>query len=106
MLARRLPTITASHRVKTSQRISRRHLSLAYAKYSAMHSNDEDTHAPIVILHGLFGSKQNNRSISKYAAMMTCQFRLRFDCSRALARDLRRSVYALVSTGPNAKRKI
>lgn len=37
--------------------------------------------APIIFLHGLFGSKKNNRGISK--------------CSRALARDLGRWVYAL-----------
>ncbi|KAI9372143.1 Alpha/Beta hydrolase protein [Aspergillus egyptiacus] len=38
--------------------------------------NDQATRNPIVFLHGLFGSKQNNRSIS-----------------RALARDLKRQVY-------------
>ncbi|BCS18951.1 putative alpha/beta hydrolase [Aspergillus puulaauensis] len=37
---------------------------------------DKPTRSPIVFLHGLFGSKQNNRSIS-----------------RALARDLKREVY-------------
>ncbi|KAL3476820.1 Alpha/Beta hydrolase protein [Aspergillus californicus] len=38
--------------------------------------NDQPSRNPIVFLHGLFGSKQNNRSIS-----------------RALARDLKRQVY-------------
>ncbi|KAL2868710.1 putative alpha/beta hydrolase [Aspergillus lucknowensis] len=39
---------------------------------------DQPTHNPIVFLHGLFGSKQNNRTIS-----------------RALARDLKRQVYVV-----------
>ncbi|BAE55868.1 unnamed protein product [Aspergillus oryzae RIB40] len=39
---------------------------------------DETSQSPIVFLHGLFGSKQNNRSISK-----------------ALARDLKREVFIL-----------
>ncbi|KAL4890520.1 putative alpha/beta fold family hydrolase [Aspergillus ambiguus] len=39
---------------------------------------EEATRSPIVFLHGLFGSKQNNRSIS-----------------RALARDLKRQIFTL-----------
>ncbi|ROW08875.1 hypothetical protein VMCG_02801 [Cytospora schulzeri] len=41
-------------------------------------SDDPDRTSPILFLHGLFGSKKNNRSISK-----------------ALARDLGRSIYAI-----------
>ncbi|PSS02421.1 Alpha/Beta hydrolase protein [Coniella lustricola] len=41
-------------------------------------SNDPNHESPILFMHGLFGSKRNNRAISK-----------------ALARDLGRSIYAL-----------
>ena len=41
-----------------------RELSLAYNLHDP--SNPESGHAPLIVLHGLFGSKQNNRSISKY----------------------------------------
>ncbi|OJJ86760.1 putative alpha/beta hydrolase [Aspergillus glaucus CBS 516.65] len=40
--------------------------------------NEQAVRSPILFLHGLFGSKQNNRSIS-----------------RALARDLKRQIYTL-----------
>ena len=106
MLARRLPLLTARHCSKKTQQTSRRQLSLAYTKHSVIQSNPEDTHAPLVILHGLFGSKQNNRSISKYAVIAIRQVGLKSDYSRALARDLRRSVYALVSIEPNMKKKL
>ena len=57
----------------------RRKLSLAYTRYGAKAvGRNGSSKSPIVILHGLFGSKQNNRSIS-----------------RALARCLDCSVYAL-----------
>ena len=46
----------------------RRHLSLAYAIHEPPNAAADIKHAPLVILHGLFGSKQNNRSISKYAS--------------------------------------
>ena len=105
MLAKRLPFMAAVQSLKKSPRISRRQLSLAYTKHSAIQTNNDVAHAPMVILHGLFGSKQNNRSISKYAARSIYQFGLQPDRSRALARDLRRSVYALVSIGPNIKKK-
>lgn len=54
----------------------KRGLSLAYN----LHEPHEpgQGHAPLILLHGLFGSKQNNRTISK-----------------ALARDLKTPVYAL-----------
>lgn len=32
---------------------------------------DKATRDPILFLHGLFGSKQNNRSISKYVSRLT-----------------------------------
>ncbi|KAF6241582.1 hypothetical protein HO173_000293 [Letharia columbiana] len=57
-------------------RCSKRGLSLAYTLHEP-HKPQLD-HAPLIVLHGLFGSKQNNRSISK-----------------ALARDLKSRVYAL-----------
>ncbi|KAH7122676.1 Alpha/Beta hydrolase protein [Dendryphion nanum] len=46
--------------------------------YDLHDNNGKATGAPILILHGLFGSKKNNRSISK-----------------ALARDLSRPIYAI-----------
>ncbi|MCJ1321040.1 hypothetical protein MMC15_006382 [Xylographa vitiligo] len=55
----------------------RRYLNLAYE----LHKPPADlapTQTPIVFMHGLFGSRQNNRSISK-----------------AIARDLKTSVYAV-----------
>ena len=52
----------------------------------------------ILFLHGLFGSKRNNRSISKYdyhtEMVLTHQLTTRH--IRILARDLRKPVYALV----------
>ncbi|KAL4915782.1 Alpha/Beta hydrolase protein [Aspergillus aurantiobrunneus] len=56
----------------TSRRLLRSDLS--YQVFGP--EKDQVTRNPIVFLHGLFGSKQNNRSISK-----------------ALARDLKREVY-------------
>ncbi|KAK5800150.1 hypothetical protein VI817_002362 [Penicillium citrinum] len=49
---------------------------LAYQVYGP--EKEQATQDPILFLHGLFGSKQNNRSISK-----------------ALARDLKRQIYCL-----------
>ncbi|KAM0794299.1 Alpha/Beta hydrolase protein [Usnea florida] len=54
----------------------KRELSLAYKLHEP--EEPEPGHASLIVLHGLFGSKQNNRSISK-----------------ALARDLKAPVYAL-----------
>lgn len=67
--------IHTPHVVQISQK---RTLRLAYAHYPAFGRPEHLDIAPIVILHGLFGSKQNNRSIGK-----------------ALSRQLRCSVYAL-----------
>jgi pimeloyl-ACP methyl ester carboxylesterase len=55
-----------------------RRLSLAYALHEPQDRQTATDQHPIIILHGLFGSKQNNRSISK-----------------AIARDLGTRVYAL-----------
>ncbi|KAF1813495.1 abhydrolase domain-containing protein [Eremomyces bilateralis CBS 781.70] len=67
-----------SRRAFTSSRVVRR-LALSYDLHEPSPKQDgEQLGAPIVFLHGLFGSKQNNRSMSK-----------------ALARDLRRPVYAV-----------
>lgn len=53
---------------RSFSRITTRHLSLAYHLHKPPRTDHERAYAPIVILHGLFGSKQNNRSISKYAS--------------------------------------
>ncbi|KAL1303916.1 hypothetical protein AAFC00_000370 [Neodothiora populina] len=54
-------------------------LTLAYDYYEAERpSPDSATNAPIIFMHGLFGSKKNNRSMSK-----------------VFARELNRSVYAI-----------
>ena len=53
----------------------KRELSLAYNLHKP--KNPEPGHAPLIILHGLFGSKQNNRSISKYGfSRLDSQLRL------------------------------
>lgn len=41
-------------------------LDLAFDKHPAAEDKGKE---PIVFLHGLFGSKSNNRSVSKYASM-------------------------------------
>lgn len=46
--------------------VAKRHLSLAYALYQPAGLDVDPGKEPLIILHGLFGSKQNNRSISKY----------------------------------------
>lgn len=51
-------------RLRCLRKCSKRELSLAYNLHKPQ--NPEPGHAPLIILHGLFGSKQNNRSISKY----------------------------------------
>lgn len=45
--------------------LSKRYLSLAYTLHETPRVPAE--RPPLIILHGLFGSKQNSRSISKYA---------------------------------------
>lgn len=45
------------------QGLFKRQLSLAYALHEP--AKVEAGRAPLILLHGLFGSKQNNRSISK-----------------------------------------
>lgn len=51
-------------RLDCLSRSSKRELSLAYNLHEP--HKPEPGHAPLILLHGLFGSKQNNRSISKY----------------------------------------
>lgn len=46
---------------------------LAYQVYGP--EKEQATRDPILFLHGLFGSKQNNRSISKYAIAMLAHSR-------------------------------
>ncbi|QRD87906.1 alpha/beta fold family hydrolase [Aspergillus flavus] len=65
---------TSSIRAFSTSRVLRNDLS--YQVFGP--EKDETSQSPIVFLHGLFGSKQNNRSISK-----------------ALARDLKREVFIL-----------
>jgi len=50
-------------RAFSTARVSR--AELAYQVYGP--EKEQATRDPILFLHGLFGSKQNNRSISKYA---------------------------------------
>lgn len=50
-------------RAFSTARVSR--AELAYQVYGP--EKEQATQDPILFLHGLFGSKQNNRSISKYA---------------------------------------
>lgn len=54
-------------RLNVFNHLCRRNLSLAYTKHRvAQSSTEEKNYAPLIVLHGLFGSRQNNRSISKY----------------------------------------
>ena len=46
-----------------------RHLSLAYALHEPSKIEMSKSSRAIIIMHGLFGSKQNNRSISKYGSL-------------------------------------
>lgn len=46
---------------------------LAYQVYGP--EKEQATRDPILFLHGLFGSKQNNRSISKYVIVMVAHSR-------------------------------
>lgn len=65
-------------RLNTFQYAARRELSLAYTLHEPPKNTSGHHERPIIIMHGLFGSKQNNRSISK-----------------ALARDLGVPIYAI-----------
>lgn len=87
-------------------RYSTRSLSLAYNVHKP--HNPETGHAPLIILHGLFGSKQNNRSISKYGfSRPPFRFVIEFEkgtckrppnaslCTRQFLRQRRRSQVSL-----------
>jgi hypothetical protein len=53
----------------------------------------------IIFMHGLFGSKKNNRSISKWAHFAQLLLKEFWRSgNRALARDLGRPIYAVVSS--------
>lgn len=41
-------------------------------------SDNPNRTSPILFMHGLFGSKKNNRSISKYVSSWTCEKLLRW----------------------------
>ncbi len=56
----------ASHCFQTN---STRHLSLAYALHEPPLAESAKAQPAIIIMHGLFGSKQNNRGISKYGSV-------------------------------------
>jgi hypothetical protein len=56
------PAWTRCFHASTSLRV----VDLAYSLHDEKGTAKGD---PIVIIHGLFGSKKNNRSVSKYAAM-------------------------------------
>lgn len=67
---------------------------LAYQVFGP--ENEHAVRDPILFLHGLFGSKQNNRSISKY--VYHCKsIQLSNTGYRALARDLKCQIFTLVS---------
>lgn len=38
---------------------------LAYTSYESVKNNEEDAREPVIIMHGLFGSKNNWNSLSK-----------------------------------------
>lgn len=60
--------IATTHRFYSSTSGSISHVPLAYDLHEPAKpvSDDPDRISPILFLHGLFGSKKNNRSISKY----------------------------------------
>lgn len=57
---------TSGIRAFSTARVS--HAELAYQVYGP--EKEQTASDPVLFLHGLFGSKQNNRSISKYASQM------------------------------------
>lgn len=67
MLASPLMTRVCVRPFNAANYVCRRKLSLAYTKHCVAQSSiEEGEYAPLIVLHGLFGSRQNNRSISKY----------------------------------------
>lgn len=75
-----------------------RKLSLAYTLQNPTSSQIPLQSEPLILLHGLFGSRKNFQSIDKYVAAIPSIKYLKQRCSqvRVLARDLNKSVYALV----------
>lgn len=78
--ARPIPyaTKTLSKAIRSHPFSSSHTLTLAYDHHAPPGSDRYPQDAPIIFMHGLFGSKKNNRTVSK-----------------VLARDLKRHVYAL-----------
>ena len=83
-----------------------RQLSLAYNLHEPSSKNRSDQ-APLIILHGLFGSKQNNRGLSKYVhvtvhtlhPMLTSQG----TGKRTTSTCIRNSQFIVVSMGTSDK---
>lgn len=75
-----------------------RKLQLAYDHYPAA-EGATTKNAPIVFIHGLFGSKKNNRSMSKYG-LRIYHYVYSLTSDRVFARDLKRDVYAIVRPPP------
>lgn len=65
---------------------------LAYDLHEPPSGNKDGV--PILFLHGLFGSKRNNRAISKYDAPLPTRTQLTIEY-RVLAKQLDRPIYAL-----------
>lgn len=73
-------------------------INLAFDYYGSPKSPDlkqHETESPIIFIHGLFGSKKNNRSMSKHVGRSTV-YHQSLTSLRVLARDLDRPVYAIV----------
>ena len=94
----RATSVTSCQRrfFKAFQNVQRCHLSLAYTLHEPSPSLNCSKDYALVILHGLFGSKQNHRSISKYGSAHPPESHPCAWQYRALAQDLQRPVYALV----------
>ena len=72
-------------------------ISLAFDLHSPAQPSS-NAPGPIIFMHGLFGSKKNNRSISKWACHNHTNLGIPLiRYHRALARDLGRPIYAVVS---------
>lgn len=56
---RNIPVVT------TASNSSNRPINMAYASYETTHSTDYDKTPPIILMHGLFGSKSNWNSLCK-----------------------------------------
>ena len=59
------PFSWAYSKLFATQLQGRRHITLVYTLHKPSARNVLMDKSPLIILHGLFGSKQNNRSVSK-----------------------------------------